>query len=266
VAFDPDAAGQSAAARTHALFASHGIAPLAAITFPPGTDPADRLARRGPPVLLGALETSTRPLADLVIDARLARFARSLEFTDGKFKALDAVAPLIARLPAGQVARQVARVSEHIGLTYGEVTAPSPKQSTSWSEVESAHHSWPRKTGRGNYLAWEGILQIRQQPGGKPSPTDAGGAASYPLVSPLLRPVALGAGTGGLAACVRCGCRCRVRSRFGRRSGCSSRSGSGCRPGWRRRRCTFRMRGCRGRRRRSVPIAGCCRRCMSTGR
>jgi DNA primase len=122
VAFDPDAAGQSAAARTHALFASHGIAPLAAITFPPGTDPADRLARRGPPVLLGALETSTRPLADLVIDARLARFARSLEFTDGKFKALDAVAPLIARLPAGQVARQVARVSEHIGLTCGDVT------------------------------------------------------------------------------------------------------------------------------------------------
>jgi hypothetical protein len=45
-----------------------------------------------------------------------------MKFIDGKFNALDAVAPLIAAIPAHDVGRQIARAAEHTGLTTAEVT------------------------------------------------------------------------------------------------------------------------------------------------
>lgn len=62
------------------------------------------------------------PLADLVTSTCLARFDRDMKFIDGKFNALDAVAPLIAAIPAHDVGRQIARAAEHTGLTTAEVT------------------------------------------------------------------------------------------------------------------------------------------------
>jgi DNA primase len=58
----------------------------------------------------------------LVVDDAVAPFERWLEFLDGKFAALHAAAPLVAGLPSGQVARQVVRLADRLGLTYAEVT------------------------------------------------------------------------------------------------------------------------------------------------
>jgi DNA primase len=82
VAFDADRAGRQAAVRAHHLL-------------------------RG---------------VDLVVDETVAPFERWLVFPDGKFAALHAAAPLVAGLPSGQVARQVARVACRLGLSFAEVT------------------------------------------------------------------------------------------------------------------------------------------------
>jgi DNA primase len=120
VAFDGDAAGRRAAVRAFALL--HTVTDgIAVAPLPEGADPAGYFRDHGP-AALGRLLAAAGPLADLVVDAKLADFARWLGFTDGKFLALHAVAPLVAGLPSGQVARQVARVADCLGLSHAEVT------------------------------------------------------------------------------------------------------------------------------------------------
>ena len=121
VAFDADPPGHRAAIRAHALLRDITSNPLTA-KLPAGTDPAGYFRDHGAPALCELLDHQLHPLADLVVDASIAKFDRWLEFTDAKFLALHAVAPLIAALPANQVARQVARVAARIGLTHAEVT------------------------------------------------------------------------------------------------------------------------------------------------
>lgn len=120
VAFDADRAGRRAAVRAFDLLRAVAddiaIAPL-----PDGCDPAGYLGDHGPAALRAVLDAAG-PLADLVIDAKLAGFEQWLGFTDGKFLALQAVAPVAAGLPPGQVARQVARVADRLGLSHAEVT------------------------------------------------------------------------------------------------------------------------------------------------
>lgn len=121
VAFDADPAGRRAAVRAFDLLRAVtddiAVAPL-----PAGADPAGYLRDFGPGALARVLDASG-PLADLVVDARLAGFDRWLAFTDAKFLALGAVAPLVAGLPPPDVARQVARVAQRLGLSHAEVTA-----------------------------------------------------------------------------------------------------------------------------------------------
>jgi DNA primase len=120
VAFDADRAGRRAAVRAYGLL--RGVTDqLVTVAFPAGQDPAGFRRDYGAAALTRQLESGV-PLADLVVDETLARFERWLDFTDGKFGALRAVAPLIAALPPGQVGRQVARVAARLGLTHGEVT------------------------------------------------------------------------------------------------------------------------------------------------
>jgi len=121
VAFDADRAGRVAAVRAFALLRAI-TDELSVVSLPAGSDPAEVLRTQGADGLAAVLASSLLPLADLVVDERLAEFDRWLEFTDGTFAALRAVAPLIADLPAGQVARQVARVAGRLGLSYPEVT------------------------------------------------------------------------------------------------------------------------------------------------
>jgi DNA primase len=122
VAFDADRAGRKAAVRAYHLLRD-ATKDLSTVPFPPGQDPAGFLHDYGAPALARLLAGQAHPLADLVIDECLAAFAPWLQFADGTFAALQAVAPRIAGLPSGQVARQVARTADWLDLTYAEVTA-----------------------------------------------------------------------------------------------------------------------------------------------
>jgi DNA primase len=120
VAFDADRAGRRAAVRAYDLLRP-AAGDIAIAPLPDGADPAGYFREHGP-TALGRLLDASGPLADLVVDNKLAGFDQWLDFTDGKFLALRAVAPLVADLPPAQVARQVARVADHLGLSYAEVT------------------------------------------------------------------------------------------------------------------------------------------------
>ena len=80
VATDADLAGRVAAERDHWLLTQHNLVPLMA-TLPPGTDPADLLAQRGPTELTAALNTA-RPLADVLLDERLTNLPAPVALTE----------------------------------------------------------------------------------------------------------------------------------------------------------------------------------------
>jgi DNA primase len=120
VAFDADRAGLRAAARAYDLLAPL-TSNMAAVSFPAGQDAAQVLQTHSPDAL-AALLSQTRPLADLVIDAQVARWDRWLQHAEGQIRALRAAAPLIAAMPPGDVARQVARLAERLGLDHSIVT------------------------------------------------------------------------------------------------------------------------------------------------
>jgi DNA primase len=120
VAFDADPAGRRAAVRAYHLLRDQTDHAVAAI-LPAGQDPAGFRREHGGRALARRLDASV-PLADLVTDETVAPFERWLAFPDGKFAALHAAAPLVAGLPPGQVARQVARLAGRLGLSYAEVT------------------------------------------------------------------------------------------------------------------------------------------------
>jgi DNA primase len=122
VAFDGDRPGRQAAVRACRLLCEVAT-DLSTVPFPQGQDPAGFLREHGAAALARLLTSQAHPLADLVIDECVTEFAPWLQFTDGKFGALHAVAPRIAALPAGQVARQVARTASRLDLTHAEVTA-----------------------------------------------------------------------------------------------------------------------------------------------
>jgi DNA primase len=120
VAFDADRAGRQAAVRAFHLLRAVTDHAVAAV-LPAGQDPAGFRREHGARALAARLDASV-PLADLVVDEAVTPFERWLAFPDGKFAALHAAAPLVACLPAGQVARQVARLAVRLGLSYAEVT------------------------------------------------------------------------------------------------------------------------------------------------
>jgi len=120
VAFDADRAGRRATVRAHHLLCGVTDDAVAAV-LPAGQDPAGFRREHGGRALAGRLDAGV-PLVDLVIDETVASFERWLAFPDGKFAALHAAAPLVAGLPSGQVARQVARVARRLGLSFAEVT------------------------------------------------------------------------------------------------------------------------------------------------
>ena len=90
--------------------------------LPAGQDPAQILADPAPPPSPGRSPTSTRPLADLVINTEVARWSRWLQYPEGQIHALRAAAPLIAAMPPAQVARQVARLAAILRLDHATVT------------------------------------------------------------------------------------------------------------------------------------------------
>jgi DNA primase catalytic core len=121
VAFDPDQPGRRAAVRAYRLLLPH-TDKLTLATFPSGHDAAQVLAEHGPATLARILSASTQPLADLVIDQDVTRWARWLDYPEGQINALRSAARLIAAMPPSHVARQVARLSERLGLDHAMVT------------------------------------------------------------------------------------------------------------------------------------------------
>jgi DNA primase len=120
VAFDGDRAGHQAALAAYPLLRQVGALPELA-TVGVNSDPAD-LALRSPRTLTAALR-QTAPLEDAVVDARLAEWTGRLHWTTGKVAALNDVVRLVPGLPPDRVARQVARLADHLDLDHATVTA-----------------------------------------------------------------------------------------------------------------------------------------------
>ncbi len=121
VAFDADRAGRRAAVSAYKL-----LRPLCgqatAAVLPDGSDPAQVLYDYGPGGLAAMLGSHRRPLADLVVDAEIERWARWLSFAEGQIGALRATASLVSAMPASDVGRQVARLADRLGLDHATVT------------------------------------------------------------------------------------------------------------------------------------------------
>jgi len=121
VAFDADPAGRQAALRSYDLLRVAGAWPTHA-ALPGGQDPASLTQTHGPEALLAALDAGA-PLADLLLDERLERWADRLGWAEGQIGAARDAAELIATFPAEHVGPQVLRVAHHLGLEHAQVTS-----------------------------------------------------------------------------------------------------------------------------------------------
>jgi DNA primase len=111
VALDPDTAGRQAAIRAYPLL--QAVTPdITAVSFPDGKDPADVLCQNGRDALRDILTTSTCPLADLVIDARIEDWItdRGLD-PSRQIGALRSAAKILATMPPAEAARQATRLA-----------------------------------------------------------------------------------------------------------------------------------------------------------
>jgi DNA primase len=150
VAFDPDEAGQRAAVKAY-----HLLSPLTdraeAVTFPPGQDPAQTLKDCGRITLAETLAGRVHPLADVAIEAQIARWSRWLDHVEGKMNALRAAAPVIAALPPAQVGRQVVRLAYRLRLDHPTVTEAVTDALT--DIIEAGNY----RTSRGSSLTSPGL-------------------------------------------------------------------------------------------------------------
>lgn len=87
------------------------------------------------------------PLADLVIDQRLDRWAGRLQWAEGRVAAARDAAVLIAALPARHVAGQVARVAARTGLDPATVTG-EVTDAISRNTAAAGGDAWGRLTRR----------------------------------------------------------------------------------------------------------------------
>lgn len=127
VAFDPDTAGRAAADKSYELLRDWP-GPVDGIALPSGADPAELVAQ-GRASAVAALEQARRPLADLVLDHRLAPHLARLESRLAELARLDrdprtesfhirldavhAVAPLVADIATRDIAH-AARLSAQL--------------------------------------------------------------------------------------------------------------------------------------------------------
>lgn len=122
VAFDGDAGGRAAAVRAFDLLRAVPVWPHA-LDLPAGQDPAVLLQQHGPVGVHAALRAAaTRPLADLVVDERLDRYADHLRWAEGKIAAARAAAAVVASLPTEQIGRQIVRLVARVGLPASEIS------------------------------------------------------------------------------------------------------------------------------------------------
>jgi DNA primase len=122
VAFDGDDAGRQADVRAYDLLRQVGAWPHA-LDLPAGQDPAEVLQQHGPAGLHAALLSAAgRPLADLVVDERIDRYADQLRWPEGQLAAGRSAAAVVATLPPDQVPRQVVRLAARLHLPASEIS------------------------------------------------------------------------------------------------------------------------------------------------
>jgi len=128
-AFDGDDAGRQAGLRAYDLLRAVRAWPTA-LDLPAGQDPASLAAEYGTAGLQAALLAAAgRPLADVVVDERIAR--HHLRWTEGQVAAGRAAALVVAKMPPEHVTRQIVRVAAHTGWT------------PTWSVTSSSTRSAP---------------------------------------------------------------------------------------------------------------------------
>ena len=115
LSFDPDAAGQGAAARSCELLVAEGFEVNVAI-LPPGEDPDSVVQNRGKDAYLEFLRTS-RPYLEYLLDRSAA--AHDLNSDEGRRQFLTAMLPIAARIPTevgreqfGERLAQKARIAQ----------------------------------------------------------------------------------------------------------------------------------------------------------
>jgi DNA primase catalytic core len=120
VAFDPDSAGRQAAIRAYASL-SATTSDLTAVILPDGRDPAQRLQDDGQIALRETLTSSAKPLAEIVIDARMSRWARDGELVhaEQQLGALRSAAQAIATMSPHVASIQASRICRLFTTTYG---------------------------------------------------------------------------------------------------------------------------------------------------
>ncbi|GAB2647083.1 toprim domain-containing protein [Kribbella swartbergensis] len=108
LALDGNFAGRNGAVRSldvlSAVFGQVLVAEL-----PDEHDPSSLFAEA--PGQLRAVLSSPRPLVEFAIELELSRWTRVLDHISGQVNAVRAVAPLVVRLPADQVAAEIGRLS-----------------------------------------------------------------------------------------------------------------------------------------------------------
>jgi DNA primase len=124
VLMDADAAGLKAAMSAHDKLRAFGVQTPETVALPRGTDPAQLLQDRGETALAVEL-THRRPLSDVKVDGELTYWIHDVPAEDcgveHRFNAVRASAPMVAGLPPGEQAHQIARMAEVTGWPASEV-------------------------------------------------------------------------------------------------------------------------------------------------
>jgi DNA primase len=109
LALDGDRAGREAAIKAHGVLLTV-TRNATAVILPTGRDPAEILQTDGPAALSGALQQA-EPLARVVIDAHIDRWAPQLDHVEGQLYAMRSAASFIASLLPAETAEQIFQIT-----------------------------------------------------------------------------------------------------------------------------------------------------------
>jgi DNA primase len=144
IALDPDSAGHKAAIRAYASLSAVESGDLTAVILPGGRDPAERLQHEGPAALRDALTSSTCPLAEIVVDARMAHWAHDeeLRHPEQQLGALRAACQAIVTMPLWDAITQARRIARLFTTAYAWPIEHVNR------ELMAAHDSYYQRSGQ----------------------------------------------------------------------------------------------------------------------